>query len=116
VTTGDGGEMLPPCYGGSGGARTAATPPTDRRSVACPRVRRRDGANLRCLGQGACRGPGGSGSAHLGRRSASGGAGANARAGDARRMGARDVSVHRRSALIRFAGALFDSNFLQNFE
>jgi hypothetical protein len=92
------------------------TPPTDRGSVARPRVRRCDGADSRRLGRGARRDAGGSGSAHLGRRSASGGAGANARAGDARRMGARDVSVHRRSALIRFAGALFDSNFLQNFE
>jgi hypothetical protein len=73
--------MLPPCYGGSGDARTAETPPTDRRSVACPSVRRRDGADSRRLGQGVRRGAGGSGSARLGRRSASGGEGANAGAG-----------------------------------
>jgi hypothetical protein len=38
VSMDDGEEMLPPCHGGSGGVRTAATPPTDRRSVACART------------------------------------------------------------------------------
>jgi hypothetical protein len=59
-------EMLPPCYGGSGGTRTAATPPSDRRSMARSAVwRGRDGArrlagapgpgDARAHGQGASR-------------------------------------------------------------
>jgi hypothetical protein len=38
VTMGDGEEMVPPCYGGSGDTRTAAAPPTDRRSLAHART------------------------------------------------------------------------------
>jgi hypothetical protein len=47
-----------PCYGASGRARTAATPPTDRWSVARARVRRRGrlDASGRCASGRACLG------------------------------------------------------------
>jgi hypothetical protein len=54
ASVGDSGwrRRCPPCYGGSGNARTAAMPPTDRRSVARARVRWRAGAVSTRLGVG----------------------------------------------------------------
>jgi hypothetical protein len=83
-------------------ARTAATPPSDRRSVARARVRRgRIGARrlggLLGLGARALLGKG-----RLGRR-ASGGARAH------------DVAARWRSARFQFAGAVFELIFLQIF-
>jgi hypothetical protein len=92
-------RRYPPCYGGSSGARTAVTPPTDWRSVARTRVRQR---GLEASGRERIRA--------RAARAARASDGARPREGRA-----RDVALRRRSARFCFAGAVFEMNLLQIF-
>jgi hypothetical protein len=104
--------MLPVVLRGSGGARTVETPPTERRSVARTRVRRRSGANSAHLGVGRRVGARvGSGRARLGSGAASGGVGAEAVAGGARPATGGVRGARRRGALRSGSNPFTGANF-----
>jgi hypothetical protein len=90
----------------SGGARTTATRPTDRRSVVHARVRLRTGADSACLGVGA---RWGAGDLRQGEPRAAHGLGRHGRRAER--------ATSRRATLCRFcfAGAMFEIAKLKNF-